>query len=258
MITQQKFNELQNLGIETTNVTLKTKNYTIFKTHEVNREIVEKKVNSLAKLMKEFGWLEGSYVIVDKDFVIINGQHRFEAARIIGIEIHFIQLPIKATAPLIRRNNLDQMSWTLKNTIDGFAAEGHKEYKKVGELQQMFPFLKSTDILMIAKLNTGSFKKSDVENGLLKVTDIDKSIEWGYRIKRLQLHIPDCNTRYFTRALAKLFVHPEFDFERLMKKIEQYPADIKNWKQTERNFVMLSDLYNKDLQRKKHTNFELV
>jgi hypothetical protein len=250
-------NNLKALGVEPKFQTLVTRNYSIFKTHPVNRDIEDKKVNRLVRIMEEDGWLQGSYIIVDKHFVIINGQHRFEAARILGIELEFIQLPIKATSALIRKNNQNQTNWKIEDSIGGFAKEGHKEYVELRKLGEEYPDFKQTDTIMLGYCNTGSFKKDVIENGDFKMTDPEKSREWAERLLYFKKYLPDSyNTRYFTRAVVKFFTHPDFDWDHLVKRIEECPGKLINWKLVDRNVEMLLSIYNRHLRKDKRLSID--
>lgn len=235
---------------------LRTKDYSIFKTHPVNRMIRYSKVQELVKLMEIRGWLQGSIVVVDKDYVIINGQHRVEAARITGVPVDFVQLPIVATAELIRENNLHHMSWSLEDTMGGFVAEGNPDYIELDEFRKRFPEIRFTDAMMIAKTSTRSAYRKELENGTFKMKDPELSEEWAKRVQMFKPYVPTYNARSFVRSLTKMFVNPDFNFDYFMMKVRRYPYMIMDYKQVDRNLEMFEQIYNKGNRKDKRVSIK--
>lgn len=61
---------------------IKTNDYSIFKL-DVNRVVrmLPKHIDRLTKQMKKIGWVDGSIVVVDEKFNLIDGYYRLFAAR---------------------------------------------------------------------------------------------------------------------------------------------------------------------------------
>ena len=69
---------------------MKTKNYSKFVFSKENREIKPKTVMSLKESMKKFGFITGRPVLVTKEFVIIDGQHRYLVCKKNELLIYYI------------------------------------------------------------------------------------------------------------------------------------------------------------------------
>jgi ParB-like chromosome segregation protein Spo0J len=68
---------------------MKTKNYSKFVFSKQNREIKSKTVLSIKESMKKFGFIPGRPVLITKEWIIVDGQHRFLAAKDLNIEVEF-------------------------------------------------------------------------------------------------------------------------------------------------------------------------
>ena len=69
----------------------RTKDYSIFKKVTFNRDITEAHVKRMKKLLEKENLLNGHPILVNKDMELIDGQHRFLAAKELGLEVFYIQ-----------------------------------------------------------------------------------------------------------------------------------------------------------------------
>lgn len=82
-----------------------TSNYSRFKHLNGNRNIVEPHLRRLIKSIQENGWLENSPVLVNQKYEIIDGQHRFEACKTLGLPIEYMVVYDEDLSTCIVRNN---------------------------------------------------------------------------------------------------------------------------------------------------------
>lgn len=66
-----------------------TKDYNIFKKHPNNREIFHANLEKIKRSIQIKNLLEYRPIIVDKKMQVIDGQHRLEAARQLGVPIYY-------------------------------------------------------------------------------------------------------------------------------------------------------------------------
>jgi len=67
-----------------------TKDYDLFKMINYNREVMKPRIDKIVESIKEYGFILP--ILVNKEFMIVDGQHRFEAAKKAGSEVSYIQL----------------------------------------------------------------------------------------------------------------------------------------------------------------------
>lgn len=87
----------------------KTTDYSIFKKLETNRNVV--KTNALVKSIKELDLTKYSPIIVSENFRIIDGQHRFDACKQLGLPIYFIIMHVKDVDRAMIVLNKCQSQW---------------------------------------------------------------------------------------------------------------------------------------------------
>lgn len=86
-----------------------TNDYTLFKKLEGNRDV--RKKNALVRSIKEMDLTMYSPIIVSEDFRIIDGQHRFEACKELGLPIYFLVMPSKNAERAMIVLNRCQSQW---------------------------------------------------------------------------------------------------------------------------------------------------
>lgn len=107
-----------------------TTEYDELKIHDCNRKIDEASVQSLMVSIKDKNMLKSKPIIVDKDFYIIDGQHRYEAAKRLGIPIPYC-IDTSTTIQDIIRLNVNQKSWSVADYLNFFCNQNFEEYIKL-------------------------------------------------------------------------------------------------------------------------------
>jgi ParB-like chromosome segregation protein Spo0J len=85
---------------------IETNDYSIFKL-DVNRvkRILPKHLDRLSNVMKKNGWLEGSAIIVDENFNLIDGYYRFFAAKTNSMSLRYVVVSVEYSEKIIRELN---------------------------------------------------------------------------------------------------------------------------------------------------------
>lgn len=84
--------------------------YRKFKLIIGNREVRPEMVRKIVRSMNEHGWV-GSPITVDENFKIIDGQHRYEAAKIAGIPVKYMVEHKDIDIKTIQEMNMTQSKW---------------------------------------------------------------------------------------------------------------------------------------------------
>lgn len=104
--------------IETPTI-LKTKDYSIFKSVNFNRDKNKKHIQDVIKIIKKENLLHLHPILVNNSLEIIDGQHRLEAAKELGLEIFYIQSDLSYQH--ILSSNLIQKNASLADVIKFYA-----------------------------------------------------------------------------------------------------------------------------------------
>lgn len=105
-----------------------SKDYGRFKFKGANRTVNEKHVQKIQESIQARGWDSNYPIVVDGcTYEIVDGQHRFQALKSLGMPIEFV-FKTGMTINDIAVLNSTQEPWTGKNYIHSRAAEGKRTY----------------------------------------------------------------------------------------------------------------------------------
>jgi hypothetical protein len=178
---------------------MKTTNYSKFLFSKENREVKTKTVLSIKDSMSKFGFIPGRPVLITKEWVIIDGQHRFLAAKELGISVEFEIVEGNYIDKMILLNST-QSNWTLEDYVNSYASQNIDCYRKLLKFKEKYDLSLSSAITMFF---TVGVKSDAIRKGeVLKINpDADKIAEF----------ILNCNTvsynkdNKFVRAVVMVY-----------------------------------------------------
>jgi hypothetical protein len=188
---------------------MKTKNYSKFVFSKQNREIRPKTVLAIKESMQKFGFIPGRPVLITKEWLIIDGQHRFLAAKDLGIEVEFEILEGNHVEKMIQLNST-QSNWTLEDYVTSYANQNIDCYRKLLKFQEKYDLNLSSAITIFfgAGIKSADIKKG----GVLKIRE---------NAEQIAEFILNCNTvsynkdNKFVRAIVS--VHDKLTKSQLNK-----------------------------------------
>lgn len=202
-----------------------TKDYGIFKLMTGNRRIDTNHVAKLKKEMLESGNLmEVMPILVNENMYIIDGQHRFTAAKDIGFDIHYI-MSDNANISTARHMNVTQKTWDIMDFARSYAEGGNKAYSQFLTMRNKFPSLSASVIVLFMVGRDAHGMSTDFRRGLFTIDDIGSALSDLEKINRIRIATNTSINMPMARAFLKLLrgdsdAATNFDFERLMKKLE--------------------------------------
>lgn len=232
-----------------------TKKFTIdtIKVSEANRDISRNHVDRLKGIIKEKGYLKGCPILVDEDGLIIDGQHRYLACKELGIEPEIVCSGNFDIVPIL---NSTQMKWCLRDYVKYYATKDYEDYiilERICKNKGISPniayniiFGKNTTRDALSRkggsqspLKNGTFKLPDkTDKGLAK---LDRKID---RILALisALNLP--RTDRLIIAIARIAKDSNFNFDKMLGKIEYQKARIYRCSTITEYMQMLANIYN--------------
>lgn len=178
---------------------METRDYSKFKFLKTNREIKESTVKKIIESIRTFGIIPGRPVLVDGDYNIIDGQHRFMAIKSLGHPIPYEVINGDVIAKTMALNS-NQAQWKLIDYIKSYAEQGTDCYRKFLKFEEKYKFgvSASIDICFGFKPKTADFKKGKELKFLDEAEDIAIYLD---SFKNVSYK----NTKTFTRAIVVLF-----------------------------------------------------
>ena len=178
---------------------MKTNNYSKFVFSKENREIKTKTVLAIKESMTRFGFITGRPVLITKEWLIVDGQHRFLAAKDLGIEVEFEILEGDHVDQMILLNST-QSNWTLEDYINSYANQNVDCYRKLLKFKEKYELNLSSAITILfgAGVASANIRKGDV----LKINP---------NAERIAEFVLNCNTvsynkdNKFVRAIVSVY-----------------------------------------------------
>jgi hypothetical protein len=221
-----------------------TKDYDMFSSFTSNREVDQKHVNGLVLKIRKKNKLPIRPILVDSKLRIIDGQHRLEAARILGTEIYY-SVSDNVTQDDIAELNPGQKNWNTMDYINFYSIQGKPEFLKFSKFLSTYP-----DITISAALSitSGTFTRNSkaIREGDMNVDNIDEGIKVAQALivlnKKYQ-HFWIYDSR-FPVALAKAMMNECFSLEQFIKKIDINPRAFVRTTTVKESGKMIEEIYN--------------
>ena len=227
-------------------------NYDLFGTGETklkkidgNRDVDSNHVEKLVASFKEEYLI--SPILVNGKHEMIDGQHRFEAAKICGEPIFYI-VEDNYGAREMQLFNANMSVWTINDFIRSYAKEGLEEFKEYVDFCKHFPsFTKRTCEAILTKAGDPQNTNSNVQikNGVFVIPNIDKSYDIANHVMDFQGLFPYWSTHAFAMALMYVWQHPKYDPVQMLDKVKKNIDEFYEYRDKDSFIDLLNKTYNK-------------
>lgn len=221
-----------------------------------NRKVDESNVRKIMRSMQIDGWI-GDPVTLSKDYYVISGQHRVEAACRVGINIKYIFSDTDVTVEQIQRQANAMKKWSAIDYARSFADIGNENYRQFCELHKEFVVVGkvlTTNTILAVMTRNYEATDSSIKSGQLSV-DLKSYSEFRqtlYSIQECVRPIRESQVKtgridYICKAILFMMDH-NVDIEKLARKIADKPMSVRSVANVEQALEILEDLYNKNLK----------
>ena len=223
-----------------------TTNLDMFKLMDNNRPINQSRVKRIYQSMVNEGLLVIP-ILVNKKMEIIDGQHSYQASKLSGKGLYYLQVDNYSEEQVVQSNQNSQ-SWSRKDFMSYFVSKGNRNYIKLQEFMKQFPHFSLTDSMFL--LTNGTFtntRKEQFNNGEFKISNYQKGVQWAEFITSLQKYFPEGYSRtIFVRAIVSVLrkYENEFNTDEFIKKSEIVPHFFKLCGNHADYVRMIEDIYN--------------
>jgi len=202
-----------------------TKDYELFSFVTGNRPLSNYLIKSIITAYKNgINLFQYNPILIDKDYKIYDGQHRFSACKQLGISIYYIKIEPLDIPKLVMLNNA-KLKWNIESFTNSFVQLGFKDYEIVQDFSKRHDFgislaaevLKQKQPHMNLEYNAGLYK-------IKSIAEAEKIALWS---KELNKHDKRLRARVVVRALISLSYNTLFDFKRFINKIKSQKEPIK-------------------------------
>jgi len=240
------------------------KNLSKFSFLDDNRSIDKKHVAMLTISIRRYGQLMP--IVVNENLQVIEGQHRLEACRELGLPVAYI-ISVKSSSKDVAVMNNSQKSWKNKDFLKHFSHSNHGNcttYRKIAKFFKVYPLPFSIGILLLAGRNPdpsignsrgpmpafrdGTFKISDYETAEIKAAQLVKMKSFIPQLIRISK---------FCAAFLKVSTHNNFSISTCYSQMKKYnirfghPGNLEEWTE------QFKEVYNYRLSKSKKLSFKL-
>lgn len=236
-----------------------TDNYSLFGYIKGNREIsssnLKKVTESLKKRrIKETSILVG-YVPDDKDgkiFHILDGQHRFESCKKLGLPISFVVYEdynpsdMDKSLGVIELLNTASKTWDVSNFMISKAIIGNVNYQRYAELYNKYPIEHEVIFYIFAEITKKKTNFNEFKEGKFELTEeqakkIDEKLKF---LTNFSIKIGDKGKRYYYKALIDASMLPNLCVERLIERFNDKKFELPDVKKINDAIVIIRKRYN--------------
>jgi len=245
--------------MKTVNQVYATTDYSMFKELQGNRTVNALHVRRLRESFKSAYLL--SPIIVNEDYEIIDGQHRFAAAKELLLPVNYI---VCAGYKLqeVQLLNTNMKNWKSDDYLKAYCDLKYPQYLKFREFMQMFPdfgFASCETILsnlatphlnlkskeLISETNTtGTYMVRSFEEGNLNIPNFQKSVETAKKIQQIKPYYDGYNRATFVRAMIGLFKIDHYSHQKMIDRLEANPTFMQHCSNVGQYKAMLEEIYN--------------
>ena len=211
---------------------MKSSDYEKFSILEQNRVVNDKHVNELVVSIQNNGQL--TPIIVNEKFEIIDGQHRFDACKILKQSVMYLISYKTSINEVILMNNT-QKSWKLHDYLRCFSDNqwhNHEIYQKVDKFMREHD-LKLTTCIVLLSEGTGSGGSTGTalagqglmsfRKGNYKIGNLTRAQAIAKILSEIKAFAPDLvGSDRFCRSYCKLSLETKWDHNSAVYQIKKY------------------------------------
>lgn len=226
----------------------KTRDYNKFKLRADNRPVLQAQLTKLKDSIRAKNMLEFRPILVNAKMEVIDGQHRLEAAKELGVDIWY-QIEKELQGKDMIALNVSK-SWTISDYINYHAVNGNIHYKKLQEFTKRHAIRINVAVDMMVgrdhagrgKLMGGEFvfqeeySDTQIEIALRTIDIINK-----YCTERDSLFV---NSARFWRALIRLINDPVFREDKWILNLKKQSGKVCAKANFREYCSMLQEIYN--------------
>ena len=221
-----------------------TKDYSLFKTLNGNRDVNNLHLTRLKESMKKNHLT--TIIMVNEKFEIIDGQHRFLISQELKLPINYI---ISKNYGLneVQILNANMKNWQIVDYVNGYCDLGYKDYLIYRDFVKDYGFQSQVSILLLSGEQPGGNDVSastKFKEGLFKVKDLEKAKRTAEKIMMIEPYYKGYLRRSFILALYGMLKNENFEFTEFLSKLKKQPTTMQDCTGSTQYKVLIEEIYN--------------
>lgn len=185
-----------------------------------NREIKSSLIDRLVEGLKQHGFIASRPVIVNRDWYVIDGQHRILACEALGIPVSFTVDMSASNAEIIALNTKVN-KWSPENFLYHYAhIIGNPHYQALEQFSREFQMTPKQAINVMQGSNDAASNTAFIEGEWIYPTDDCEARKLAGGIRDIKgLGFPAVLTLYGVQALRRAIATPGFSVKEYVRKV---------------------------------------
>jgi hypothetical protein len=227
--------------------------YSLFKPVNGNRELNQLHLERIKKSMSQNCLFTILYV--NEKHQIIDGQHRFEALKALGLPINYIVIE-GAGLQDVQIYNHFLKKWDSDDYLSGYCELGYPEYLKYKAFKDRYQFgANETMALLTGARAGGGGVYNDFITGKFRVTNLSQATDVAQKIWMLEGVYDGFRRRAFVFAMMYLLGKPHFDFMEFLQKVKAQPTLLSHCNEAKQYVLLIEEVYNYRRREKVNLRF---
>lgn len=219
-----------------------TKDYFLFKPIDGNRNVNKLHVSRLKKsMLKNYLF---TVMIVNENYEIIDGQHRFAVIKDLGLPLHYVKCEGYGLNE-VHILNENSKNWSADDFLAGYCDLDKIDYKIYRRFKEKYRFGHNECMAMLTGANGGGGSAYELfRSGKFKVTHLDEATEEAEMIWQLKDLYDGFRRRSFVYAMLQLFDKENFEFSEFLQKVKNQPSVLTDCSTSDQYIALIEEIYN--------------
>lgn len=233
-----------------------TTDYSLFKFINGNRDVNQLHLTRLKESIKKNHLI--TIVMVNQNFEIIDGQHRFLICQELRLPINYIIVKNYGLNE-VQILNANMKNWTIVDYVNGYCDLGFKDYEIYREFINEYGFTNQVALsLLSGEFICGTSEISistKFKEGKFKINDLNNSKKMADKIMMIEPYYKGFLRRSFIYALIGMFKNENFEFTEFLAKLKQQPTTLQDCTSTSQYKSLIEEIYNYRRREKVNLRF---
>ncbi len=231
-----------------------TRDYSKFKKLAGNRIPKEKDIERLMESIKASKVVDP--VCVNERMEVIDGQHRIEVCKRLGLPISYY-IAIGANLATVHAVNSHRKNWDHNSYAESYMALGKEEYKLYNNFRIKYNVPHIAAMLLLTGHYSGTSTDNAFMKGEMKVVNMDKAVDIIEKVIKLGTFYKGNMRRSFIWAFTILYNTEGFDYQRLYNKLAYQSRKMVDCPNTTMYVELLEEIYNYGATKKQKLRFTI-
>lgn len=217
--------------------------YEKFAFDPTNRPVDIQKVDKLVRLIQERNLLSYYPLLVNTNGIIVDGQHRFCAAKRLGLSFYYIIVGAINVTDIAEASTV-QSGWKIGDQMHHYCACGYPEYIAIREFMRKYPWMTTSTAVGLCHAGDHKLLNAAFKNGTYKANALVFAEKVASAAMDFAPYIAYYREMVFVSTVRNLFQNREYQHERMVRKLKYLSSKMRKCTDVPSYMLVLSEIYN--------------